>query len=448
MAKVRVYELAKELGVTSKVVLTRLNDMGEFVRSASSTIEAPVVRRLAEEFEKNPPKKRAAKKAAASTSAAPQATAPVAPAEPAKKAAAAAPAERPAPAAEATPAPVAQPKPTVTEKVGRSGSGQVGADPGVKPGPRPGPKPGPRQEPAPARLRRPRPAAPAAAVVRGAGRQGRAEPRRHRQPGGRSAGRLRLQPRPAAEQSTRSGAASGWAGIRSASGCAAPACQGSAPRPGAPRPRCTASGWSGRWRPRPGAPRPGNNPFSSTQGMQRGGARPGPGGQGGVPVRVRARPGCRRVRRRPVVTTAVAQRPAASEWCARCAAPQPGDDAEVLGRYVHRSSVRSRRRRRWRRRGGRGRPGGGSGGPGAGRAAVAAVAAAVASVRRRRRPERPARWRRWPSGSGQPRSWRDAGCLRASGRSGPPWPQVEAGEAPGVRQHAGAGSRRRSRQAR
>ncbi|MGW5190418.1 translation initiation factor IF-2 N-terminal domain-containing protein, partial [Kribbella sp. NPDC004138] len=66
MAKVRVYELAKELGVTSKVVLTRLNDMGEFVRSASSTIEAPVVRRLAEEFEKNPPKKRAAKKAAAS----------------------------------------------------------------------------------------------------------------------------------------------------------------------------------------------------------------------------------------------------------------------------------------------------------------------------------------------------------------------------------------------
>ena len=107
MAKVRVYELAKELGVTSKVVLTRLNDMGEFVRSASSTIEAPVVRRLAEDFEKNPPKKRAAKKAAASTSAAPQATAPVAPA-PAKKAAPAAPAERPAPAAEASPAPVAQ----------------------------------------------------------------------------------------------------------------------------------------------------------------------------------------------------------------------------------------------------------------------------------------------------------------------------------------------------
>ena len=42
MAKVRVYELAKELGVESKTVLSMLKDMGEFVRSASSTVEAPV----------------------------------------------------------------------------------------------------------------------------------------------------------------------------------------------------------------------------------------------------------------------------------------------------------------------------------------------------------------------------------------------------------------------
>ena len=48
MAKVRVYELAKELGVESKVVLTKLNELGEFVRSASSTVEAPVVRKLRE----------------------------------------------------------------------------------------------------------------------------------------------------------------------------------------------------------------------------------------------------------------------------------------------------------------------------------------------------------------------------------------------------------------
>src|SRR5580704_4989099 len=48
VAKVRVYELAKEFGVESKVVMTKLEEMGEFVRSASSTIEAPVARRPAD----------------------------------------------------------------------------------------------------------------------------------------------------------------------------------------------------------------------------------------------------------------------------------------------------------------------------------------------------------------------------------------------------------------
>ena len=42
MAKVRVYELAKELGVESKTVMAKLNELGEFVRSASSTsVSAP-----------------------------------------------------------------------------------------------------------------------------------------------------------------------------------------------------------------------------------------------------------------------------------------------------------------------------------------------------------------------------------------------------------------------
>ncbi|WP_300768044.1 translation initiation factor IF-2 [uncultured Bifidobacterium sp.] len=50
MAKQRVYELAKDLGVDSKTVLEKLKDMGEFVKSASSTVEAPVVRRLKESF--------------------------------------------------------------------------------------------------------------------------------------------------------------------------------------------------------------------------------------------------------------------------------------------------------------------------------------------------------------------------------------------------------------
>ncbi len=72
MSKVRVHELAKQLGMESKVVLAKLQEMGEFVRSASSTVEAPVVRRLIEMYpdakpveEKKPVKKAAAKKSAA-----------------------------------------------------------------------------------------------------------------------------------------------------------------------------------------------------------------------------------------------------------------------------------------------------------------------------------------------------------------------------------------------
>jgi translation initiation factor IF-2 len=64
--------LAKQLGMESKVVLAKLQEMGEFVRSASSTVEAPVVRKLIEMYpdakpveEKKPVKKAAAKKAAA-----------------------------------------------------------------------------------------------------------------------------------------------------------------------------------------------------------------------------------------------------------------------------------------------------------------------------------------------------------------------------------------------
>ena len=73
MAKVRVHELAKQLGMESKVVLAKLKEMGEFVTSASSTIEPPVARRLIEAFPNakieneavtSKPKKAAAKKAA------------------------------------------------------------------------------------------------------------------------------------------------------------------------------------------------------------------------------------------------------------------------------------------------------------------------------------------------------------------------------------------------
>src|SRR5690349_23520616 len=72
VAKVRVYELAKELGIESKVVMTKLNELGEFVRSASSTVEPPVVRKLREMYPAAPagdgaaaPRKAPAKKASA-----------------------------------------------------------------------------------------------------------------------------------------------------------------------------------------------------------------------------------------------------------------------------------------------------------------------------------------------------------------------------------------------
>jgi len=73
VAKVRVYELAKDVGMDSKDVLAKLQEMGEFVRSASSTVEPPVVRKFLEKFppvakpaaEEKPAKKAPAKKAAA-----------------------------------------------------------------------------------------------------------------------------------------------------------------------------------------------------------------------------------------------------------------------------------------------------------------------------------------------------------------------------------------------
>ena len=82
MAKVRVYELAKDLGLESKELLAKLQEVGEFVRSASSTVEAPVVRKLMEKFPDlanaakaaesteapKPAKKAAAKKTAAKKS--------------------------------------------------------------------------------------------------------------------------------------------------------------------------------------------------------------------------------------------------------------------------------------------------------------------------------------------------------------------------------------------
>ncbi|HEY5201479.1 MAG TPA: translation initiation factor IF-2 [Acidothermaceae bacterium] len=147
MAKVRVYELAKELNVESKAVMAKLQEFGEFVRSASSTIEAPVVRKLRESFPAPvvvvaPP---AAPKAAATArtadkpraaEAAPVAVAPVA-APPAPAAPAA---DRVSPSTEVFRAPVAPAAqaaaPTAEPTVSRPGEAGA-ARPAA--GPRPGP---------------------------------------------------------------------------------------------------------------------------------------------------------------------------------------------------------------------------------------------------------------------------------------------------------------------
>ena len=93
MAKVRVYELAKDLGMESKDVLAKLQEMGEFVRSASSTVEPPVVRKFLEKYppankpateakvEKKAPVKKAAAKKTPPISEVPVAQTPAAPKE-------------------------------------------------------------------------------------------------------------------------------------------------------------------------------------------------------------------------------------------------------------------------------------------------------------------------------------------------------------------------------
>ncbi|MET9955510.1 translation initiation factor IF-2 [Streptomyces sp. NPDC006339] len=236
MAKVRVYELAKEFGVESKVVMAKLQELGEFVRSASSTIEAPVVRKLTDALQG--PGGNAGK-----TAAKPGAPRKAAPSP--KPAPAPSPAQAARPAAPKPGAPTPAPKPAAAEK-----PAAAPAAPG--PRPTPGPKPAAAPKPAPAA---PAPTTPEFTAPPSAPAAG---PR----PGGAAPG-----PRP-------TGARPGQ----------------QAPRPGQQSPRP-----GGQQAPRPGArpagPRPGNNPFTSggSTGMARpqtprpGGGAPRPGGPGAVP---------------------------------------------------------------------------------------------------------------------------------------------------------------------
>ena len=70
MALPRVYDLAKELGIDSKVALAKLAELGEFVKSGSSTITPPVAKKLREAFPNAQPKAEEPKKPAAKKSSA------------------------------------------------------------------------------------------------------------------------------------------------------------------------------------------------------------------------------------------------------------------------------------------------------------------------------------------------------------------------------------------
>jgi translation initiation factor IF-2 len=130
--KARVHELAKELGVTSKEVLARLNEQGEFVKSASSTVEAPVARRLRESF--GGPKPAAAKVKAEVNGSPAKVAAPKAAPEKVPAAKPAEPAAAPPAAAAAAPPVAATPAPPAATPTGT---------PAATPGPRPGPAPKP-----------------------------------------------------------------------------------------------------------------------------------------------------------------------------------------------------------------------------------------------------------------------------------------------------------------
>lgn len=154
--KLRVHELAKQLGVTSKELLATLKEQGEFVKTASSTIEPPVIKKMKQHYAAQDPT--TAQGSAKTTPEAAKATSTSAkPAAP-KPAAAKPAAPKPASAKPAAPKPAVKPVPkpgfsaSQSDTPKTSGSAPkpgAGASPSAMPRPqaRPGgnaPKPGGR----------------------------------------------------------------------------------------------------------------------------------------------------------------------------------------------------------------------------------------------------------------------------------------------------------------
>ncbi|MFC9963588.1 translation initiation factor IF-2 [Nocardia ignorata] len=298
--KARVHELAKELGVTSKELLAKLKEQGEFVKSASSTVEAPVARRLRESLASKsapaadakpaarPGPSSAARPAAKPTPGGPRPGPRPAPAP----AAAATPAPAPAPAPEVKPAPAAKPTPAAAQS--------APAKPANAPAPGPRPTPGaPRPGQAGQAPQQPRPGTPApgAQAPRPAGpgpKPGPKTPRVGNNPFSSAPDRERPAPRPAPQGGPRPTPGQGGPRPAPGHGGPRPAPGQGGPRPGqgqgqgGPRPAAAQGG-----APRPGGPRPnpGSMPPRPNPGaMPARSARPGPAA-GGRPGRPGGAPG-------------------------------------------------------------------------------------------------------------------------------------------------------------
>ena len=306
MAQPRVHEFAKEVGVPSKEVIAKLKDMGEFVKSSSSTLNPMVLKKLRAEFPAaaaKPAAKAAPAESAAKPAPKPAAAKPAAKPAAAPKPAAAKPAAKPAPKPAAKPAAAesAAPKPAAAKPAAKPAAAPKpgGPRPGNNPfasqqgmarpeaapkpaapkpaAPKPGPKPGPRPGN--------NPFASQQGMKRGGGdsqRSGGPRPARNGRPGGNGGARPGGNGGPRPAGGARPG---GNGGPRPAGGA----------RPGAPRP---AGG--GGARPNPsmmpkvsnvggGASGSNNGGGNGGGGARRGGGsggfnrgpgRPGPGGRG------------------------------------------------------------------------------------------------------------------------------------------------------------------------
>lgn len=252
--KLRVHELAKQLGITSKELLATLKEKGEFVKTASSTIEPPVVKKMRAHYEQDAANEAASSGAQKTGAAGPQ-TKPGA--QPAAKSQATAPKPGQAKPGQAKPGQAAQAKP------GQPKSGT--------------PKPGQERPAKPVNpdARAPKP-----------GQDRAAKPGKNQAPAGQGS-----QPGKPSQNKAAAGAEK-RPGQRPGA---------NAPKPGQAKPDQTKPGQAAQAKPgqaKPGAPNPGNamprpmpkpggrskvanNPFSSGAGDDRAKPGPRPGGSKG-----------------------------------------------------------------------------------------------------------------------------------------------------------------------